>query len=196
MGSRRATGGDRIAAWGAVEEKRGQTACKPGSVPRRAPEGQRGDGHSSGTPVAGRLARPTRTATRKPAWPEGAPSLCGLAPGGVCRAGRVAAAAVRSYRTLSPLPAVAGAEAPAARAVCFLWHFPWGHPRRVLPGTVFPWSPDFPPPPPAEAGAGAAIRPSDTTKVWILVLGVNGLGRHLTKTRPSRLRCAPHLRTR
>ncbi len=29
-------------------------------------------------------------------------------------------------------------------AVCFLWHFPWGRPRRALPGTVFPWSPDFP----------------------------------------------------
>jgi hypothetical protein len=33
-----------------------------------------------------------------------------------------------------------------ARAVCFLWHFPWGRPRRLLAGTVFPWSPDFPPP--------------------------------------------------
>ena len=30
-------------------------------------------------------------------------------------------------------------------AVYFLWHFPWGHPRRALPGTLFPWSPDFPP---------------------------------------------------
>ena len=29
--------------------------------------------------------------------------------------------------------------------VCFLLHCPWGHPRRALPGTVFPWSPDFPP---------------------------------------------------
>jgi hypothetical protein len=29
----------------------------------------------------------------------------------------------------------------------FLWHFPWGRPRRALPGTVLPWSPDFPPPP-------------------------------------------------
>ncbi|GGA46656.1 hypothetical protein GCM10011499_15500 [Pelagibacterium lentulum] len=29
-------------------------------------------------------------------------------------------------------------------AVCFLWHFPWGRPRRALPGTVFSWSPDFP----------------------------------------------------
>jgi len=39
------------------------------------------------------------------------------------------------------------------RAVCFLWHFPWGRPRRALPGTVFPWSPDFPPPIPAGAGS-------------------------------------------
>jgi hypothetical protein len=28
----------------------------------------------------------------------------------------------------------------------FLWHFPWGRPRRPLAGTVFPWSPDFPRP--------------------------------------------------
>ena len=34
------------------------------------------------------------------------------------------------------------------RAVCFLWHFPWGRPRRMLSGTVFPWSPDFPHPQP------------------------------------------------
>ena len=32
------------------------------------------------------------------------------------------------------------------KAVCFLWHFPWSCLRRALPGTVFPWSPDFPPP--------------------------------------------------
>jgi hypothetical protein len=31
------------------------------------------------------------------------------------------------------------------RAVCFLWHCPWGRPRRTLSGTVFPRSPDFPP---------------------------------------------------
>jgi hypothetical protein len=37
-------------------------------------------------------------------------------------------------------------QAGLAQAVCFLWHFPWGHPRRPLAGTVFPWSPDFPPP--------------------------------------------------
>ena len=31
-----------------------------------------------------------------------------------------------------------------AVAVCFLWHFPLGCPSRALPGTVLPWSPDFP----------------------------------------------------
>ena len=40
-----------------------------------------------------------------------APPLFGLAPGGVCRAADVAADAVRSYRTISPLPAAAVAEA-------------------------------------------------------------------------------------
>ena len=40
---------------------------------------------------------------------------------------------------------------PKHRAVCFLWHFPWGRPRRALPGTVSSWSPDFPLP--AKAGS-------------------------------------------
>ena len=31
-------------------------------------------------------------------------------------------------------------------AVRFLWHFPWGRPRRTLSGTACRWSPDFPPP--------------------------------------------------
>ena len=64
------------------------------------------DGHSSGTPVTGRLARPTRAAARKLACRDerGVPPLFGLAPGGVYRAGSVAGPAVRSYRTLSPLP--------------------------------------------------------------------------------------------
>src|SRR3569833_832317 len=66
-----------------------------------------------------------------------ASSLFGLAPGGVCRAVPVARSAVRSYRTLSPLPA-------RRLAVCSLWHFPWGRPRRLLAVTVFRWSPDFP----------------------------------------------------
>src|SRR5262250_2026355 len=48
----------RVAARQSEENR--QTACKPGSVPPRG-----GDGHSSGTSVAGRLERPTRTTTRK-----------------------------------------------------------------------------------------------------------------------------------
>ncbi len=43
-------------------------------------------------------------------------------------------------------------------AVCFLWHFPWGRPRRPLAGTVFPWSPDFPPPPVGGSGRPAVWR--------------------------------------
>jgi len=40
-------------------------------------------------------------------------------------------------------PCRASARRPG-EAVCFLWHFPWGRPRRPLAGTVSPWSPDFP----------------------------------------------------
>jgi hypothetical protein len=92
-------------------------------------------------PDDGAKTRPTDDSPRK--ITDLSP-LHGLAPGGVCRAATVAGRAVRSYRTLSPLPDPAGS--PRGLAVCFLWHCPWGRPRRVLPGTVFPWSPDFPPP--------------------------------------------------
>src|SRR5438128_5198520 len=68
------------------------------------------------------------------------PPLFGLAPGGVCRAASVAGGAVRSCRTVSPLP-----RDFAHGGLRFLWHFPWGHPRRTLSGTACPWSPDFPP---------------------------------------------------
>jgi len=62
------------------------------------------------------LGRPLPDASRDlPGWlrrkrrlprrfPGGRPSLCGLAPGGVCPAAAVTGGAVRSYRTLSPLP--------------------------------------------------------------------------------------------
>ena len=65
-----------------------------------------------------------------------APLLFGFAPDGVYPAMPVTGHAVRSYRTISPLP---------LRAVCFLWHFPSGYPGRELSGIVFLWSPDFPP---------------------------------------------------
>lgn len=33
---------------------------------------------------------------------------------------------------------------PNTTAVFSLWRFPWGYPRRALPGTLPSWSPDFP----------------------------------------------------
>src|SRR3954454_18346188 len=50
--------------------------------------------------------QPTRTARsrHRSRRLRSAPSLFGLAPGGVCHAACVTAGAVRSYRTLSPLP--------------------------------------------------------------------------------------------
>ena len=67
------------------------------------------DGHSSRASVAERLVQPTRTAARtrlsllaEAGWD--APSLFGFAPGGVYPATAVTSRAVRSYRTLSPLP--------------------------------------------------------------------------------------------
>lgn len=69
------------------------------------------------------------------------------------------------------------------RAVCSLWHFPWGCPRRALPGTVLPWSPDFPPPPrgrrrpsdhPARFPHGRTAR----TRQAVLPLGCTAAGGH------------------
>jgi hypothetical protein len=55
-------------------------------------------------------------------------------------------------------------EVPDGAAVYFLWHFPWGRPRRALPGTVPPWSPDFPP---SAQRQRAAIRPSGTRNLGV-----------------------------
>ncbi len=81
-----------------------QSACKPGSVWSCLR-----DGHSSGTTLARRLVQPTRVAGQETgSAPRVAtharPPLFGLAPGGVYPATPVSRRAVRSYRTLSPLP--------------------------------------------------------------------------------------------
>src|SRR6476619_8077458 len=76
------------------------------------------DGHSSATPIARRLKQPTRTAPRTRVGacaPE--PFLFGLAPGWVCRAASVAGSAVRSYRTVSPLPRLKR-NAPRRSVLC------------------------------------------------------------------------------
>jgi len=118
----------------------GQTACKPGSVLafRRW--------------MAIPLGRPLPSASRD-------------RPGR--RRGNTAAGcpACRPYLVLLPVGFAVPLPLPVARwaltppfhpcltsspngrtcpAVCSLWHFPWGRPRRPLAGTVSPWSPDFP----------------------------------------------------
>src|SRR5262245_42729012 len=87
------------------------------------------------------------------------PFLFGLAPGGVCRAAVIADGAVRSYRTLSPLPrrrrggsfsVALSLKCPPLARQAF---------RRTLSGTVCPWSPDFPPSRPF--GGCESGRPAD-----------------------------------
>ena len=101
--------------------------------------------------VASRVERPTRTSAQDRARrARRHVSLHGLAPDGVYPAQPVASLAVRSYRTFSPLPPMPF----PGMAVCFLWHFPWGRPRRALPGILILWSPDFPLPVPGETSRG------------------------------------------
>jgi hypothetical protein len=96
--------------------------CKPGSVLPRF----------TGRATDIRLGRwlPNASSASYPGVWDGPPLRCrcrprapllALAPGGVCRAAPVTWSAVRSYRTVSPLPA------GDPRAVYFLWHFPASH---------------------------------------------------------------------
>ncbi len=103
------------------------------------------DGHSSGTSVAGRLKQPTRVAGSedepRARFPRTRPPLFGLAPGGVCRAAPVASRAVRSYRTVSPLPRRANAAGGLFSVALSL-----GSPPAAVSRHPVSWSPDFPPP--------------------------------------------------
>ena len=169
-----------------------QMACKPGSVSRVAA----GDDHSSGTPVTGRLVQPTRAATRKrvclartsraaPIW---SCSRWGLPCRSRCR--------LRGALLPHPFTLTRGPGGPK-QAVCFLWHFPWGRPRRALPGTVFPWSPDFPLP---ALRRTAAIRPSDPVQIGGLPSGSKAHDRvrdlHNPARTPTLPRQAHHMQRR
>jgi hypothetical protein len=141
-------------AGGAAEHRRRRRPLRCAGARRPVsrvlyPSPTAGDGHSSGTPVTGRLARPTRTAARKPACRPPLGGCRRAVPIWSCsRWGLPCRRRRRRRGALLPHPfTLAGGPQPRP-AVCFLWHCPWGRPRRALPGTVFPWSPDFPPPPP------------------------------------------------
>src|SRR4029453_2772313 len=90
-----------------------------------------------------------------------APFLFGLAPGGVCRAASVAGSAVRSYRTVSPLPRLER-NAPRRSALCC-----------TVPGVLSPpdvirhrlsVEPGLSSPAAFRHWRGAAVRPTDETR--------------------------------
>ncbi len=144
-----------------------QAACKPDSVL---------DDHSSRRRVTAALQQPTRW-FRQNGFPHpsigalrlGAPGryarraeecacdpcLFGLAPCGVYHAAFITERPVRSYRTLSPLPAL-------PQAVYFLLHWPSLRLEAQIPDVIRHTalrSPDFPPPPDACARKAAIIQP-------------------------------------
>src|SRR5438128_6826040 len=98
------------------KRKRSEPPCKPGPVsPPRHRNG--GGGHSSRTRVAAGLERAYPGARRVTVAARSGAPLFALAPGGACRAAAVTGGAVRSCRTVSPLPAF-------RPAVCSLWRCP------------------------------------------------------------------------
>ncbi len=109
-------------------EKTSERADKPGSVV---------DSHSSGRSVAAALKQPTRMRRgQRHCIPIRSCSRWGLP----CHAA-LAPHAVRSYRTLSPLPVRSHCSAllrapRAPSAVCSLLHFPSAHAAQALPGTL------------------------------------------------------------
>ena len=125
----------------AKTRKLDESACKPDSV---TPCGA-GD-HPSATTVSGGLPRTlTRPACDLPGSSGGPPSIAsadargrplGLAPGGVCRATTVTGRAVVSYTRRFTLTRTLSPDGAGFRAVCFLWHFPAGHPGWALPTTL------------------------------------------------------------
>ena len=119
--------------------------------------------------------RPTRAAGRKPA-PRGRerprlPPLFGLAPGGVYHAAPVAGDAVRSYRTLSPLPAGPRTVSRAARGgrFAFCGTFPGVTPAGRYPAPCSRGARTFLPPASSEPDAG-----SGHPTIWRHPLGTTG----------------------
>ena len=114
-----------LAAAGAAPqgpENAGVGLCKPSPVPRSFPGAVNISLQGPGSPH-GLVEQPGSGRARaapSPAVRRGMLPLFALAPGGVCRAVQVTLAAVRSYRTVSPLPR----EPEGPVAVSSLWHCP------------------------------------------------------------------------
>ncbi len=127
---------------------RRQSACKPGSVRRDKP---------AWWPFLWDVRRRTPRATNPDDWGRDAldPRVRAVPIRFCSRWGLPCRFRYRSRGAL--LPHLFTLTSNGSEAVRSLWHCPWGHPRRALPGTVSPWSPDFP----RSARASAATRPTD-----------------------------------
>jgi hypothetical protein len=140
---------------------RRQTVCKPGSVP---PES--GDGHSSGTFVTERLARPTRAAARKarPAAPASADAACRsylvLLPVGFALPPPLPAARCALTAPFHPCrPPARKVRTGRARRYIFCGTFPGVAPAGRYPAPYLRGARTFLPPPSAASAGGE--RPSD-----------------------------------
>ena len=95
-----------------------------------------------GCQLLGTSARPTRTTDLETGWTLlSTLSLFGFAPDGVYHAAAIAGARGGLLPHLFTLPASGGLFSVALSLGLARKRFP----SRVLPGIVFPWSPDFPP---------------------------------------------------
>ncbi len=135
---------------------RSQTAYKPGSVPPPC-------GDATVIPLdrplrSGSRDQPGRLGRRGPllrAWSEGGRRpysvllLAGLAMPSRSPGPR--------WALTPPFHPYLPALCELRKAVCFLWRFPWGRPRRALPAAISPWSPDFPPSPRSEESDRPAV---------------------------------------
>jgi len=82
------------------------------------------------------------------------PPLFGLAPRGVCPAGEIAPAAVRSYRTISPLPVPILKHRSRRYIFCGTFRIRYRTPAVSRHAAL--WRPDFPPPFPGAIAHPAA----------------------------------------
>jgi hypothetical protein len=147
-----------------------QTACKPGSVPSQPDE--TGMAIPLGRPLpSASCDRPERRRGGSPVTPGTAggcpPLLLGLAPGRVFLAAAVAAGAVRSYRTISPLPParVAG----TGRRCPFCGTFPGVAPAGGYPVPHLRGARTFLSPLDAESGHPAVWH----RKIWLLAVSLS-----------------------
>ncbi len=148
-----------------------------------------GGGHSSRTSIAAGLqraypeARPDQP-PRGTLWIPRYASLFALAPGGACRAADIAACAVRSYRTFSPLP-----DRFSRAGGLFSVALSCGSPRPAVGRRPVLWSSDFPPVRPPER----AVTPAFARRLRRSKAGVPasaGAGKHSNASgarRPGRL---------